>query len=274
MAPEDIGGALRLCRESRWNQLEDDWRCFLSPDGGRCWLAEKNGSIVGTVGVLRYGASFSWVAMMLVDPGHRRLGIGSTLMEVALDALADEPCVRLDATPFGEPMYRRFQFVPEHGLSRIRIVAERGGLQPLPGMARHMETSDFPEVFERDLKVFGADRSWLLASFYRRAPEFAWVSREGRTVTGYCFGRPGYLYNHLGPILGDQAVARELVAHCLSGHEGSTFAIDIAHTAPGRIPWLETAGFEFERTFLRMCRGVRANPTHLEEFAIAGPEFG
>lgn len=267
MTLEDIGAGLSLCRASRWNQIEEDWRFFL--EGGQCWLVEKDRAVVGTVAVLRYGAAFSWLAMMLVDPQQRRSGIGSMLMKAALDALAREACVRLDATPAGEPLYRRFEFVPEYELSRIKVTVNAARLQPLPGSARRMEPVDLPEVFARDLQVFGADRSSLLTSFYRRAPEFAWVSSEG-----YCFGRQGHLYNHLGPIVGDQEEARQLVTHCLSAHDGGAFAIDITDTSPERIPWLHATGFELERTFVRMRRGQGPpQPRDAREFAIAGPEF-
>src|ERR1043166_5317698 len=88
MAPKDISEGLRLCRLNGWNQLEDDWRCFLELDGGEGWLAEHEDAVVGTVAVLRYGRKFSWLSMMLVDQQQRRSGIGSHLMETALAALS------------------------------------------------------------------------------------------------------------------------------------------------------------------------------------------
>src|SRR5262245_6176829 len=108
MTPSEIPEGLRLCRASGWNQLEEDWRCFLELDGGEGWLAEQDGAVVGTVAVLRFGQAFTWLSMMLVDPQHRRSGVGSRLMETALAAVSSERCIRLDATPAGEPLYRRF----------------------------------------------------------------------------------------------------------------------------------------------------------------------
>ena len=57
MAEQDLGGALGLCRASRWNQIDDDWRCFLNLDGAHCWLAEKDATVVGSVAILRYGSN-------------------------------------------------------------------------------------------------------------------------------------------------------------------------------------------------------------------------
>jgi len=275
MAEQDLGGALGLCRASRWNQIDDDWRCFLNLDGAHCWLAEKDATVVGSVAILRYGSNFSWLAMMLVDPQRRRLGIGSQLMDAALTELAGEPCVRLDATPAGEPLYRRLGFIPEYSLARITITVDTKQFRGAPGRARRMSPNDFASVFELDRQVFGADRSALLSTFYLRAPGLAWIAEEGSALTGYCFGRPGYQYSQLGPIVGDSDTAHQLMAHCFSRHGGASFAVDVSGMTLERLPRLEAAGFEFERTFLRMRRGeMRCPPRANLEFAIAGPEFG
>jgi GNAT superfamily N-acetyltransferase len=267
MTPADIPAGLQLCRLSRWNQLAEDWLCFLdSPDGGGC-IAERAGATAGTVAWLRYGTSFSWLSMMLVHPEARRGGIGTRLMKAALEALADERCVLLDATPLGEPLYRQFGFTAEYELVRAKA---SGADARLRSEARPMHPSDLDAVIARDREVFGADRSALLHSFYRRAPEMAWTVRSGEALAGYCFGRPGHLYRQVGPVVADdERAARELVAACRTGAD---LAIDVPRTGE---PWLERAGFTIERPFLRMRRGGdRTYGIAEQQFAIAGPEFG
>jgi GNAT superfamily N-acetyltransferase len=274
MHTEDIAAGLRLCRLARWNQLEEDWRGFLdSPDGGGR-LAEREGSGIGTVTFLRYGDCFSWLSMMLVDPDARGTGIGTQLMEAVLEALATAACVRLDATPLGEPLYRRFGFRDEYELVRAAITLPSSArLEPAPEDVRPMEKRHLAEVFARDRLVFGADRSALLASFHRRAPELARVIYAGDALRGYCFGRPGYLYRQLGPVVaGDAAIARALVSQCLSSQPTGKLAMDVPRS---RAEWLESVGFSIERPFLRMCRGEAPRPElAAQQFAIAGPEFG
>jgi GNAT superfamily N-acetyltransferase len=276
MHVEDIPAGLHLCRLSRWNQLEEDWRAFLgSPDGGG-WLAECAGAAIGTVTFLRYGRGFSWLSMMLVHPDARRAGIGTRLMEAALEALAGEACVRLDATPLGERLYRRLGFSSEYELVRARVTAPHGRFGPVPENVRPMENGDWAEVLALDCQVFGADRSALLTSFYRRAPDLACTVHSGKTLRGYCFGRSGYLYRQLGPIVADDvAVARDLVAHCLARQPGENLAVDVPRFPPDWIVWLESMGFTVERLFLRMGRGPTKCPGIAgRQFAIAGPEFG
>jgi GNAT superfamily N-acetyltransferase len=272
MSVSDIPAGLRLCRASGWNQLEEDWRAFLGAAGGGGRIAEREGRALGTVAYLRYGA-FSWLSMMLVDPEARRGGVGTRLMETALEALADESCVRLDATPAGEPLYRKFGFEGEFELVRAKTVALPGGFAAAGEDARPMGERDLPEVFARDREVFGADRSRVLESFYRRAPEMAWTVRRGSGLVGYCFGRPGFLYRQVGPVVADTVtVARQLVGRCLSESAGAAVAVDVPRAA---VEWLGSAGFVVERPFLRMSRGLAMSPpASAQQFAIAGPEFG
>jgi len=276
MSLNETDAGLRLCRLSSWNQVEDDWRIFLDTPGSGGRLAEKDGDVVGSVAFLRYGMSFSWLSMMLVDPKERRAGIGSQLMESALNALASESCVRLDAAPLGEPMYRSYGFLPEYGLARAVATVSPVSFHQSMAWVKPMRASDFADVFAWDGRIFGANRSALLASFHRRAPELAFVARNGGDVLGYCFGRPGYLYQQLGPIVAESAgVAESLAGCCLSRQQGKRIAIDAPDFAVEWMRWLEFTGFRIERRFLRMRRGENVSPGIPErQFAIAGPEFG
>ena len=44
MTSSDIPAGLRLCRASKWNQLEEDWRAFLEFPGSGAILAEGAGT--------------------------------------------------------------------------------------------------------------------------------------------------------------------------------------------------------------------------------------
>ncbi len=265
MTAGDLDAGLRLCRLSNWNQLAGDWLCFLDSPAGSAWIAEDDGMAVGTVAVMRYRPSFAWLSMMLVDPARRRSGIGGQLMETALAALVVEACVRLDATPAGEPLYRKFGFVTEYSL--VRASAPDLSLAT-PANVRRMTSGDLEGVFARDRDVFGADRSAILASLYGRAPALAAIAPGG-----YCFGRSGYRYHQIGTVIAESAdVAAALVSQC---RVDGPVAIDVPRDRAEWVRWLESVGFTVERPFLRMRRGGYAEcgePSR--QFAIVGPEFG
>ena len=131
---DDLDAALALSAAAGWNQRLDDWRMLLRQAPAGSFAAIANGRIVGTAIGIDYGA-FGWIAMMLVDPGHRGQGVGRSLLEAAMDALPSDRPIRLDATPMGRPLYQRYGFEDEAMLTRHVI---SGHLLPLPATSSPM----------------------------------------------------------------------------------------------------------------------------------------
>lgn len=275
MTAEDIPAGLRLCRASGWNQLENDWSLFLELNPTGCRVAEKDGKVVGTVATLKYYNRFSWVSMVLVDPQQRRAGIGTQLLQEALALLDEETCIRLDATTAGRQLYQQYGFVDEYSITRFTISIDSVQIAPVTRDVRRMHEQDFLSVFDRDHIVFGADREPILRSLFARSSECAHVA-VASNIQGYCFGRPGFLYRQLGPIVADdENVARDLVLQCLAQSTVRRFGIDAPRHSPAWLAWLESIGFIEERSFIRMYRGINRYPGDPKSvFGIVGPEFG
>lgn len=276
MTAGDEGEGLRLCRASGWNQVAEDWRVFLDSAGGGAVAAERDGKVLGTAAYLRYG-TLAWIAMMLVDPAERRTGIGTRLLQAALESVSDAERVGLDATPAGEKLYNRtFGFEGCGELVRLAAVVDESRLPRAGDTARRMKPGDARDVYRLDAEVFGADRTGLLARLVARAPELAWVRCGDGGVTGFCLGRRGHLYDQLGPIVApDSEVARDLAASCLRERHGTRLAIDANPRAGEWMRFLNAAGFVEERRFLRMyARGREGAGIAPRQYAICGPEFG
>ena len=84
MTTADLELGLRLSRQARWNQIEADWRRFLDLGGAGCFVAEVDGRAVGTTTTCVFGG-VAWIAMVLVDVEARRQGVGSALLNHALE---------------------------------------------------------------------------------------------------------------------------------------------------------------------------------------------
>jgi GNAT superfamily N-acetyltransferase len=275
MTPADIPAGLRLCRAARWKQLEEDWRIFLDNSPRGCRVAERDGNVIGTVATLPFGDRFSWISMVLVDPVERGAGIGTRLLEEALDLLGNGVCARLDATPAGQPLYARRGFVEEYAISRMTATIEAAHFAT-DARARPMREEDFGAVLAIDQDAFGADRAFLLRSLFHRAPGYAWVAIEHSAISGYCFGRPGFLYHQLGPIVASNGeTAAALAGACLARHHGARVGIDILRHDTSWPRRLGQRGFTEERSLVRMYRGENRHPGRVSDiYAIAGPEFG
>lgn len=275
MTSADIPAGLELCRIARWNQVERDWELFLRLGPEDCRVAVKAGRVVGTVTTVSYQSIFSWIGMVLVDPAERRQGIGTKLLNEALIVLRDQPLVGLDATPAGREVYLKLGFEDECRLSRMEAIVS-GFTCDETNPVRRMTEADLPNVFALDQQVFGADRSALLRWMFAGAPEYAWVLTREETIVGFTFGRHGFNFEQLGPIVAETVqAATRLVTACLGGQAGKRFVIDAAHHSAEWLRWLEEVGFAEQRPFIRMFRGETPKPGLPEkQFAILGPEFG
>lgn len=276
MLTTDIAVGLELCRASGWNQLSRDWEFFLELSPADCRVAVKDNQVVGSVATVSYQDRFSWIGMVLVDPAERRQGIGTRLLREAIDLLSRQKLIGLDATPAGREVYLKLGFADQSRLQRMETVVSAGFARIESGSARRMIETDLPEVFKLDQEIFGADRSLILRWLFDGAPGYAWVLPDADGIRAFTFGRHGFNFEHIGPIVAsDMESARQLVVACLAEQSGKKFILDAACHDAEWLRWLESSGFQEQRPFIRMYRGEGEVPGLPEkQFAILGPEFG
>lgn len=276
MTNEDVPSGLALCRLARWNQTQRDWELFLTLSPNDCRVAVKSDHVVGTVTTVKYQNIFSWIGMVLVDPAERRQGIGTQLLNEGMYLLADCPLIGLDATPVGREVYVKLGFVDECQLSRMEMIVEGSFGRGESNNARRMTEADWPQVLELDRTVFGADRSQVLRWIFAGAPDFAHVVEREARIVGFVFGRHGFNFEHIGPVIAeDNQTAIQLASACLAERIGKSCVIDAAHQDAEWLRWLAAVGFKQQRPFIRMFRGDAPRPGVPEkQFAILGPEFG
>lgn len=274
MHPRDIAAGLLLCRAAGWNQVARDWEIFLHLSPNNCFVATKDEKVVGTVTTILYQKFFSWIGMVLVDPAYQRQGIGMQLLKEALKILRHEETVKLDATPAGREVYLKLNFADEYRFSRMVINLIETKLEVTA--ARPLPYHDLKETAEFDLKIFGADRQPLLEWLWGGAPKYAFVVKEKNKILGYCLGRQGYNFTHIGPVIAKNfTIAKDLVLAALNNNIGRSVIIDVLHFDPEWMKWLTSLGFAEQRSFIRMYRGSNCFPGLPEnQFAILGPEFG
>jgi len=184
MTEADISLGMRLKTQAGWNQTEADWRRFLQmqPDG--CFVAQWDGQDVATTTTCVFG-SVGWIAMVLVDNEYRHRGIGSRLVQHALDFLESRqiPTARLDATALGRAVYERLGFVAEYELMRMEGVATTDELEPCNRLAAGSAT-------ESGL-AFGAREPLV----------------DDRRVADCSAGESGLAFDAREPLVGDHSVA-------------------------------------------------------------------
>ncbi len=281
MLPSDLGFALELSKAEGWNQTEKDWRLLLDNTRNTCLVAEFNGRVIGTATAINYSNLAGWIGMVLVDKEFRRQGLGRLLVSGIIDRLQGFISVKLDATPAGEPVYKKLGFVEESVLSRMTNISFKSGNigsidlepEPEPEPIKHEELE---EVIKFDRAIFGSDRSYLIKTIMENYPDKAFLLKKNGRISGYILGRNGIKYNYIGPVFAHTTrEAKALIVRSLKCIDNQDVAIDIHDDKKELTVWLETIGFIRQRQFVRMYLGKNPFPGRVEsQYLIAGPEFG
>jgi GNAT superfamily N-acetyltransferase len=276
MTKRDIPGGVRLNTIVGWNQTEADWTRFLdaSPDG--CFVMDHHGQIVGTSATISYENRFAWIGMVLVDSDYRNRGIGTALLQRAVEYLDDVgiPTLKLDATPAGKPLYEKMGFVTEYEIDRW--ILKRSVTENPAATISVLPPEVLDQVFESDRQVFGADRSALLDSLSERSPSLTRISQSDSQPDGYAFGRHGLFADHLGPWMArDDHTAEILLKEFLRRSTRETIIVDALKSSRATSELLREHGFQPARALTRMYRGPNEFPGNQNFLcAILGPEFG
>jgi GNAT superfamily N-acetyltransferase len=279
LAPEHLAACVALSRAAHWNQNESDWRLMLAL--GRGWgLTLPDGTLVASTLVLPYGA-FAWVSMVLVLPGHRRLGYATRLLEGALEESERGGFdLVLDATPAGRDVYARIGFRATGSFKRYALdqVPQRT-VQPSHARVRALEARDWTQALALDAPAFGASREPLLRALAARLPQAALVAERDGRIEGIAFGRDGREANQLGPVVARSLEAAGALLDAAIDRVGPPIYVDVADSAPELQARLERRGFALQRPFTRMVRPAHGRPPHAPGnkrllYCPTGAEFG
>ena len=263
----DVGAGLALSDAAGWNQTADDWAFFIDR-GHAIGCRDDDGRLVATAAAMPFGSALGWLSMVLVAPSHRHRGLATGLLGECLRWLAASGRVAvLDATPDGEPVYRRLGFA--NGFAFARWQGEGGGRTPSTSLPTEADRAD---IVALDAAAGPASRAPLLHAFLARPGTRASLS-SGRS--GFVIARAGRRATQIGPLVAPSgAEAITLLDSALDATSGRVF-IDVPDRSVAVTAALARRGFTRQRPFLRMALGGGPVLTLDERaHALAGPEFG
>lgn len=270
LSEADLGFADRVRQIAGWNQLPGDWRRFLALEPEGCFLAEVEGQPAGTATVTCYGTDLAWIGMVLVHPDFRRQGVGTALLEHAIQYLRENRGIRsvkLDATPEGQPLYEKLGFRAEWGLRRWRSGSRPDGQAVAPAP---VALSGASLAFDRE--VFGADRSPLLRSLAAEG-----LGGELGADGDFALMRDGARALYLGPAVARNEASGAAMMEALIRRAPADRWIfwDIPDGSAAAVSLAGRLGFEPVRVLTRMWLGGNDTPGDPSRvWALADPAFG
>jgi ribosomal-protein-alanine N-acetyltransferase len=283
MTPADIPAALALGRAEGWTQTDADWVRLLTLSADGCFAAEGSDEPVGLVATLRYGHSLGWVGPLVVSPDRRGRGIGSALLDAAVQHLhrSGVETVKVDAAGPERDLFLRAGFTEEYQLARCTAKLDQFHETELVRPTVPVMPELLEEIVAFDAAAFGADRGDLLRSLWEENPAGSFVYRDpaapDRAVQGFIMVRPDASGFYLGPweAVGDE-VALNLLYQAF-GYVGTdqVLSVDICTRCPGAAVLLEPFGFRSQRSAIRMCLGQNLSPGRPERmYGLSGAETG
>lgn len=122
-----LGGS--LAANDTGFDIDDVHLAYMSRPGSHFWVADEAGSVVGMIGVQQLDAGVGEIRRLRVDIHQRRRGIGSKLLERALEFCRDNDLLKVTLDTYVEreaalKLFQKFNF--RHDKTR-----ETGGKQLL-----------------------------------------------------------------------------------------------------------------------------------------------
>src|SRR5881396_2713844 len=251
MRLDDIEYALTLSNAEGWNQTEKDWRLFIRSSQNVCMLAECNKKIIGTTTAINYSNQIGWIGMVLVAKEYRGQGVSKSLLTDILKKLESFKSIKLDATPEGQRVYKKFDFKDEYLIARMvttsmkNLSSDEDDILPEPIQLKHIE-----EIIALDEFVFGANRKRLIESLIKEYPHKAWLLQRNNSIAGFALGREGNKYHQVGPVfasnIGDVKI---LIKKALKELTSEPIVMDVLSEKEDLINWLMSIGFTMQRYF-------------------------
>jgi len=240
----DCGQLLALSQSVGWPTSIETWRTFLSLPCGICYgHRTPEGQIISSAILFSFDPDLSSLAMVLVHPEYRKLGLSGETIRRCLSHVSAHVPVMLVATEYGFPVYTKFGFKTVGGIRRfVRVpagmipsaVCEKYHIEPFVG-------DDLPQLCELDRQACGATRNDVLAVYVRQAAKCL-VLRSSSGIVGFglCVERDGVCA--VGPVIapdiqGVGLLVSRLVSAVLPAQ------LDVPSDQEGMIAILQSWGF-------------------------------
>ncbi len=104
-----LGG--KLADNDTGFDIDDVNLAYMSTPGSHFWVAESDGKIVGMIGIQQLDAGVGEIRRLRVDRDYRRRGIGSAMLQRALEFCRDQGLLKvtLDTYIEREPALKLFE---------------------------------------------------------------------------------------------------------------------------------------------------------------------
>ncbi|MFX0061192.1 MAG: GNAT family N-acetyltransferase [Candidatus Hermodarchaeota archaeon] len=255
---------------------------------GGAFVARYQEINVGMVYAFPYEGNIGWIGFLVVKPPYRNQGIGTALMNKAIDFLHQKKysSIGLYATEEGASLYQKLGFFKI--LTSWRFTIE--GVEELEKLKSKLKVDSssseivdfsqvnhilFDEIVSLDAEIFGANRRLIFENRLKMDPWHCTCILKGHSLEA--FGMWRLIDNHgfIGPVMGSKSsvfrvllprIFLELIALSASTLYLGTDSSEMAS-------WLASLGFKTSERPLLMFLGA-LKPLNSQMWVICHPAKG
>jgi predicted N-acetyltransferase YhbS len=272
MTEDDLPSAHGLTQVVRWAHRLEDWQFMHRIGTG--FVAEENGTLVGSGLCWKFGTTHASLGMIIVSPERQGKGIGRELMNLILEELGKR-CILLTATPAGQPLYEKLGFVPTGS-----VVRHQGTMQQTSSVAlaageriRPVVAGDLQALAALATRALGMPREDLIAQLLNVAEGV--VIEKNCEAIGFSMMRRFGRGHVIGPVVApDTERAKALIAYWAEAYAGSFVRVDVTGES-GLSAWVESLGLASVGPSVRMTRGqAPVSDGTVSQYAILSQAIG
>ncbi|MCQ2380643.1 MAG: GNAT family N-acetyltransferase [Victivallaceae bacterium] len=185
----DAGQMTEISADVGWCQDETEILDIISRSGRFILGAYAGDRLLGTAAAYPYADSdVAFINEVIVRGECRNRGIATSLLNALLPEIRKvRGILRLYATGYGRPLYRKLGFVPYGTL--VLGTLDRTHAKADDGIS-WMTADDLDEACDLDFANFGVRRRDLLEKLLLANPSHSWAMRSGDVLTGFILRGP------------------------------------------------------------------------------------
>lgn len=215
MTRSEVGFAIELATAEGWNPGIHDAECFYAADPGGFLIGLLDDKPVSSISVVKYGATFGFLGLYIVQSEYRDRGYGLRIWEEGMKYLENRD-VGLDGVIEQVADYARSGFKIAYYNTRYQGKAVDGGRDNADPRIVELSEIPFEELRAYDDALFPAPRHDFLRCWISQSQGIALGIVEDEQLAGYAVLRVCQTGFKIGPLFADNEILAEALFQALS----------------------------------------------------------
>lgn len=221
MSLAEVSIALDWANAEGWNPGLNDAHTFYAADPSGFLIGKLDGQPIATISAVKYGLTFGFIGLYIVQKNYRHQGYGLQIWHHALDALKGR-CVGLDGVLAQQDNYQKSGFQFAH--RNIRFAGFSPPVSSLSNALVNLSSLPIADLYQYDRHFFPEQRDQFLPTWIDQPQGHALGIVENTKLLGYGVIRACHNGYKIGPLNAENqdwaiALFEGLVAKIPAGSE-------------------------------------------------------